>query len=114
MKPFNKKLKYLFTAVALLPAQLAFAGQDLPYADFDRMGYGMGYGMGFGGWFFGPLMMIVVFALLVGAVVLVLRLLGIGGPGQSRRNALDLLNERFARGEIDKAEYEERRGVLGS
>ena len=29
-------------------------------------------------------------------------------------NALDILNERYARGEIIKAEYEERRRVLRS
>jgi putative membrane protein len=30
-----------------------------------------------------------------------------------RRTPLDILKERFARGEIDKQEYEERRRVLG-
>lgn len=32
------------------------------------------------------------------------------GPGG--RSALDLLDERFARGEIDREEYEERKRVL--
>jgi uncharacterized membrane protein len=35
--------------------------------------------------------------------------------GHRRRggtNSLDILNERFARGEIDQVEYEERRRVL--
>jgi putative membrane protein len=35
-----------------------------------------------------------------------------GGPGRSRV-ALDILDERFARGEIDKAEFEEKRKLLG-
>jgi len=34
-----------------------------------------------------------------------------GGPG--RRAALDILDERFARGEIEKGEYEETRKLLG-
>ena len=35
-----------------------------------------------------------------------------GGPGRPRA-ALDILDERFARGEIDKAEFEEKRKLLG-
>ena len=36
-----------------------------------------------------------------------------GGHGGRSNYALDILKERFARGEITKAEYEERRRVLG-
>ncbi len=35
-----------------------------------------------------------------------------GGPGRSRA-AHDILDERFAKGEIDKAEFEEKRKLLG-
>jgi len=35
-----------------------------------------------------------------------------GAPGRGRA-ALDILDERFARGEIDKAEFEEKRKLLG-
>jgi len=106
MKPFKNKLIPLFAAFATLPAQAALAGQNPAYADYTHMGYG--------GWFFGPLMMILVFTAIIGAIVLVLRLFGIGGTDQTPRNALNLLNERFARGDIDKADYEERRSALVS
>ena len=36
-----------------------------------------------------------------------------GSHGGRSNYALDILKERFARGEITKAEYEERRRVLG-
>ncbi len=66
----------------------------------------------------GPLMMIVFIAAVVAVVVLMVRWLG--GPGHGTaahpppgRTPLDILKERFARGEIDKEEFEERRRVLG-
>lgn len=50
-------------------------------------------------------------------VVMLVRWLGGSLPGggsnaASVRDPLDFLKERFARGEIDKDEYEERRRVL--
>jgi putative membrane protein len=66
----------------------------------------------------GPLFMIIVLAVVIAIVVLLVRWLG--GPWQAAalrqmapdRTPLDILKERFARGEIDKAEFEERRHVL--
>lgn len=81
--------------------------------------------MGDGGWawmmFFGPLVMILFIAAVVVLVAFALRWLsGHGAHGASHasppsagRTPLDILKERFARGEIDKAEFEERRRVLG-
>ena len=68
---------------------------------------------------FGPLFMILVLAAVIAVAVLLVRWLGgpwqAAGPRQmpSDRTPLDILKERFARGEIDKAEFEERRRVLG-
>ena len=80
---------------------------------------GMMWSGGWYGMFFGPLIMIVFIAAIVAVVVLVVRRLG--GFGQSAampshdapgKMPLDILKERFARGEIDKEEFEERRHVL--
>jgi putative membrane protein len=62
----------------------------------------------------GPIMMIVFIAVIVGAVVLVLRWTGLGGSAVAggANKARHILDERFARGEIDKDDYEERKRVL--
>ena len=53
--------------------------------------------------------------LIVAVIVLLVRWLGGGvgiAPWARGRAALQILQERFARGEIDKDEYEERRRIL--
>lgn len=79
--------------------------------------------MMWGGWFhmfFGFLMMLLFLGILVGLVVLVVRWLGSSehspfrhAAGTGARSPLDILKERLARGEIDVAEFEERRRALG-
>lgn len=79
---------------------------------------GSGAGMGWG-WMFGALMMIGV-ALLV---ILAVRAIGggvsrpgqrsTGGPSSGTSRARDLLDERYARGELTTEEYQERLRVLG-
>lgn len=98
-------------------------------------GYGYGYGHmwdggGWGhGWFIGPVMMVLF---VVGIIVLIVALwrwgsrTGHPGPyhghgfcphcgyGRAhRRAALDILEERFAKGEIGAEEFEEKRKLLG-
>ena len=71
--------------------------------------WGGGFGMAFG-----FIMMIVVIAAIVGVIVLVVRWLG-AGPSRrpaTERTALDILEERFARGEIDAQEFQDRRRTL--
>jgi len=52
-------------------------------------------------------------ALIVIGIVLLVRGPSAGpGPGREGRTAGDILDERFARGEIDREEYEERRRAL--
>ena len=88
-------------------------------SDAERYGYGphmMGWGGGWYGMIFGPIFMIIVIAGVVALVLIFARSLGgswHGSPPPMNRTPLDILKERFARGEIDKTEYEERRRVLG-
>ena len=79
-------------------------------------GYGMmGSGMmgGYGAMFLMPVLWIVVLGLIIWAVVAAVR------PGESSRSdsatfssALDVLKKRYARGEINKEEYEEKKKDL--
>lgn len=65
-----------------------------------------------GGMMFHPLLWLLV---LVAIVVFCARACGWGRHGAYRRRlggALDILEERFARGEIDKTEFEEKRKLL--
>ncbi len=77
--------------------------------------YGHMWHDGWGWMIGGPFIMILFVAAVVVLAVLAVRWLA--GPGTTQgskgKNALDILKERFARGEIDKAEFEERHKTLG-
>jgi len=77
------------------------------------------YMMGGGGWLamiFGPIFVLVPLVVLVVVVIFAARWAWgpwrAGGDRPLERTPLDILKERFASGEIDKEEYEERRRVL--
>ena len=94
----------------------AFGTLTLPWLAWADAGgegtYGYGHMMG-GGWIFGPIMMILFVALIVAVVVLIVRWLGGSATqGTKPKAAQDILEERFARGEIDKDEFEARRQAL--
>ncbi len=79
------------------------------------MGPGMmgGFGMG---WFGGIFMIVFWILVLVGLVFCIKWLIqstssGRAG-GHSSNRALEILKERYARGEIDKVEFEEKKKVL--
>jgi len=115
MTRFNTVLLSLALCIPALPAA----------AQPDRPGYGWdGYGHMWNGWMFPGMGMLA-------AVVCLLALIGVGavivwaarglshhrdhrvGADQRGRWALDILAERFARGEIEQEEFEAKRRLLG-
>jgi putative membrane protein len=76
---------------------------------YDGFGYGYGgAGMGIG--------MLLFWGLIIVAIVVLAR--GFGArhgnsePRPREKTALDILRERYAKGEIDKAEFEQKRSDL--
>jgi len=66
-------------------------------------------------WFWAVLWLLIAVLLVVGIVVLVRTLTDRGGNGsRTTKSAVQILEERFARGEIDREEFEERRRALES
>lgn len=76
----------------------------------------MGWSGGWYGMFLGPIFMIVALAVAIALALALAR--WFGGPqaptaSPPGKTALDIIKERYARGEIDKAEFEDRRRTIG-
>jgi putative membrane protein len=93
-------------------------GRDRRWGGRDDFMWGMHDGLGWGGWLLMGLLALLVVGLVVGLVLLLVRSTSERGPaaGPARPGpqsaAEHVLDERFARGEIDEEEYLRRRSVL--
>lgn len=87
------------------------------YGSFDH-GHGMMWGSSQWGGFgmiLGPIVMILIVVGIAVGIIYLMRLFGASGPGGGHLvhdRALVLLKERYAKGEIDSAEFEERKKLL--
>ncbi len=81
------------------------------------MGYGPNWGM-MGGYGYGPLHFVIWIVVLIAIVALVVWILrSFAGPGMHyapprRSPGLDVLEERYARGEINRDEYLQKKGDI--
>ena len=78
----------------------------------DAMGNFSGWGPGFG-WLFMLLIWILIIVVIAAIVKWIVSTTG-GAQAPQKQTALDILKERYARGEIDQAEFEQKRRDIES
>ena len=106
--------------ILILAGSASLAAGAQPLQDRPYGWHGVSpWGGEWGHMMFGPLMMFVFVAIVIVAVVLAIRWLGgarqvaaAGPPPPSVKTPVDVLEERYTRGEIDKDEFEERIRIL--
>lgn len=98
----------------LISVSLALASFQAQAQLFSDRSGNWHHGWGWGHMIFGSLMMILFWGGIILAVVFVIRSIKGGGRDSqpTEKSPLDILNERFARGEIDKEEFEEKKRLL--
>ena len=102
-------MQRLFYLIALVPTSALASTHDGRFHYFD-----MPFGMGF--MFLGPLMMVLFLGILIALIVLLVRWLGGGHSMMSipkSNRALEILEERFAKGEIEREEFLQKKSDLG-
>jgi len=76
----------------------------------DTMSSMMGFGSGFAP--FGFIFMILWWALIIAGIIALVKWLSRSSGAAEGKSALDILKERYAKGEIDKKEFDERKKDL--
>lgn len=113
-----KKLSQ-WTLLGMVATLFPLAGDAL--AQWRGRGYEWGHGPGmmggYGGGWLGSIIMIAFWAAVIVGIVLLIRWLvqstGAGSHGaRSEESALEILKKRYARGEIDKKEFEQKKKDL--
>jgi putative membrane protein len=93
---------------------LSITSAGTAFAQWGGYGWGHGPGMmgGYGGGWFGGIFMIVFMIAVIIGIVFLIRLLVQPPRAGSGESALDILKRRYANGEIDKKEFEQKKKDL--
>lgn len=94
---------------------VAWGGWSVPFTNqINHMMYGFNSGMGWGLGIFGWLFMVVWWGFIIAGIIALIKwfLRSSHGEGVCGRSSLDILKQRYAKGEIDKKEFEEKRRDL--
>jgi putative membrane protein len=104
---------------AIMSSLLSIKDILIQWGGYDRYGGGYGPGMmnwGYGGWFMGIINIIFWIAVIIGIIYLIKFISSSSKQStqESKRgdSALDILRERYAKGEINREEFEEKKKVL--
>ncbi|MEJ2656165.1 MAG: SHOCT domain-containing protein [Desulfobacterales bacterium] len=122
MKPVKTLFTYLmafvpFLSILLTSIQAHAQGGYGRYGGYGGWGRGSGMMGGYGMGWFGDIFMIVFWILILVGLIFLIRWL-IQSTGRDKRNgsgsnrSLEILKERYARGEIDKEEFESKKKDL--
>lgn len=95
--------------MGFMPMMWMVKGGGNPMMGYGGWGNMMGWGFGILGWLF----MIIFWVLIILGIVALIRYLGGSGRNSDKgKTPLDTLKERYAGGEIDKKEFEEKKEDL--
>ncbi len=83
---------------------MMMGGRSTPFGGFNTHMMGIGYG----GYGFGALWMLFWWVLVIALIIFLVRWAMRQVKGEGGRSAIEILKERYAKGEIDRKEFEER------
>ena len=75
-------------------------------------GHGPGMMDGYGGGWLGSIIMIAFWVVVIVGIVFLIRWLALSTKGGPEDSAIEILKKRYARGEIDKKEFEQKKKDL--
>lgn len=103
-------MRYMTPLLAFAPVIAGATGAVADPGGYSNWGYGHMMG-GYGG-MFGGVFMLVVWGGIIALIVLVARWLWQAQNGPGRTESVEILRQRFAKGEIDEEEFQRRKAAL--